>query len=225
MAALVYDLFVQPKEETRYSAVLLLGPTGSGKTPLGQLLERRGLWGLRCLHFDFGHELRHSVRQDSLVLSDAERELVARMLRTGALMEDEHFPVALKIFQGFLNSHNADKRTLIILNGLPRHVGQAERMQEVVRMLAVISLECTPETVMQRISVNAGGDRAGRIDDSLAGVKRKLKLFKECTTPLIDYYGARHVGIITVEVGPTSTAADMLDRIEHYSRTVDRGSA
>ncbi len=39
-------------------AILLLGPTGSGKTPLGQALEKKGLAGRRCVHFDFGANLR-----------------------------------------------------------------------------------------------------------------------------------------------------------------------
>lgn len=207
---------MQPKEETRHNAILLLGPTGCGKTPLGQLLERRGLWGLRCLHFDFGYELRQSIRKDSQVLTAAERELVARMLRAGALLEDEHFPVAVKIFQGFLTSHNADRRTLIVLNGLPRHIGQADHMKEVVRMQAVISLECTPEAVMQRVNTDAGGDRAGRMDDSLEEVQRKLELFRQRTAPLVDYYKTRHVAIISIGVGATSSAADTLEKIEHW---------
>jgi adenylate kinase len=207
---------MQPEEEIRYSALLLVGPTGSGKTPLGQLIEERGLWGLRCLHFDFGHELRQSVQTNSHVLGHSERELVSLMLSTGALLEDEHFPVALKVFEGFLKKHSANKSTLIILNGLPRHTGQAENMKKVVRMQALISLDCTPETVMQRIRNDAGGDRAGRIDDSLEEVRRKLVLFKERTAPLLDYYRSRHVGIVSVEVGSTSTAADILGKIEHF---------
>ena len=96
---------MQPKQETRYSAVLLIGPTGAGKTPLGQLLEQRGLWGLPCLHFDFGRELRRAAGEDSGLLSEAERELVGRALRTGALLEDEHFPLARKILRQFLTLH------------------------------------------------------------------------------------------------------------------------
>jgi adenylate kinase family enzyme len=49
---------------TAREAILLLGPTGSGKTPLGQVLERRGLWGHRCSHFDFGDNLREIVARD-----------------------------------------------------------------------------------------------------------------------------------------------------------------
>ena len=46
---------------TTREAILLLGPTGSGKTPLGQVLEERGLWGHTSRHFDFGASLREIV--------------------------------------------------------------------------------------------------------------------------------------------------------------------
>jgi hypothetical protein len=39
-------------------AILPLGPTGSGKTPLGDYLEERGLFGRRCVHFDFGEKFK-----------------------------------------------------------------------------------------------------------------------------------------------------------------------
>ena len=42
----------------RHDAILLLGPTGSGKTPLGAALEEHGVCGRQCLHFDFGENLR-----------------------------------------------------------------------------------------------------------------------------------------------------------------------
>ena len=42
-------------------AILLLGPTGSGKSPLGDELEANGLNGRRCLHFDFGRRLRRAA--------------------------------------------------------------------------------------------------------------------------------------------------------------------
>ena len=37
---------------------LLVGPTGLGKTPPGDELERRGFLGRRCVHLDFGANLR-----------------------------------------------------------------------------------------------------------------------------------------------------------------------
>ena len=206
---------MQPIEETRRSSVLLLGPTGSGKTPLGQMLRKNGLWGFSCLHFDFGQELRNSILATNTSLTPKEREFVSHVLNTRVLLDDEHFSIALKIFRGFLYTHDANQRTIIVLNGLPRHEGQAERMEEIVRMLAVINLECTPETVMQRIRTDVGGDRAGRIDDSLEEVKRKLDLFSLRTAPLVGYYRKKHVGIISIEVGAESTPARMLQKIEY----------
>jgi len=50
-----------PIEETtaqRHPAILLLGPTGTGKTPLGNVLALRGWRGQPCLQFDFGANLR-----------------------------------------------------------------------------------------------------------------------------------------------------------------------
>jgi len=35
-------------------AILLIGPTGSGKTPLGDWLQAYGFCGHRCHRFDFG---------------------------------------------------------------------------------------------------------------------------------------------------------------------------
>ncbi len=45
----------------KYKAVLLIGATGTGKTPFGQQLETQDLWGKRYHHFDFGEQLRLSV--------------------------------------------------------------------------------------------------------------------------------------------------------------------
>jgi hypothetical protein len=44
--------------------MLLIGPTGVGKTPFGSCLEKNGFRGRRCLHFDFGHELRTVAQQE-----------------------------------------------------------------------------------------------------------------------------------------------------------------
>jgi adenylate kinase family enzyme len=206
--------FMQPKEETRRSAILLLGPTGAGKTPLGRLMEERSLWGLPCLHFDFGHELRRAAQDETEALDAPDREIVVRMLKTGALLEEEHFYIARRLLDNFILRNKADKRTLVVLNGFPRHEGQAEYIKDILRVIALISLGCAPETVMRRIDSNAGGDRTGRIDDSLEEIKRKLEIFSRRTAPLLEYYRSRHAGIIDVEVGPLSTASEMLDKIE-----------
>jgi len=49
----------------RRDAILLVGPTGAGKTPLGEWLQLHGLWGRRCHHFDFGTNLREVASGNS----------------------------------------------------------------------------------------------------------------------------------------------------------------
>ena len=157
-----------------WQSILLVGPTGSGKTPLGQLLDAGGLGGRRCLHFDFGEALRASVEEWSGVLTNSERDFVAVLLKTGALLDDAHFPIAEKLLVDFLTRRNADGDTLIVLNGLPRHAGQARAMEAVVDMRAIMSLECEPEIAWERIRANIGGDRGERSDDAFEKVKRRL---------------------------------------------------
>jgi len=87
-------------------AILLLGPTGSGKTPLGEMLRARGLGdGRRCVHFDFGESLRRIAAGQMNVdeLTGDDRKVIADVLDRGTLLEDEHFHVAEKILRAFIN--------------------------------------------------------------------------------------------------------------------------
>jgi adenylate kinase family enzyme len=191
----------------RFPAILLLGPTGSGKTPLGDLLEERGFRGNKCLHFDFGENLRRIAALDTPrpPITQADVDFVKQVLQTGELLEDKHFPLAERIFRLFLADPGADQETLIVLNGLPRHGGQAEAIDRLVDIKAVISLDCSGDVVLRRIGSNVGGDRTGRADDDLDAVQRKLTLFARRTAPLVDHYRLRHVPILAITVRADST--------------------
>jgi adenylate kinase family enzyme len=180
----------------------LLGPTGSGKTPLGQILDGRGVGGRRCLHFDFGEILRRLVGRgcSDHIVSAEDLQFLQRVLATGVLLEDEDFPVAERVLQSFLIERRADDRTVVVLNGLPRHVGQAQSLAGTLDVRTVIHLACTAETVVARIAANAGGDRHGRTDDGLEAVRQKLTVFQQRTAPLVDWFRARRARIVEVEV-------------------------
>ena len=205
----------------RRQAVLLLGPTGSGKTPLGELLERRGYGGRKCLHFDFGANLRSIVaagKPSSEITAD-DIDFLRRVLHEGALLEDGHFHLARSVYNAFLASRAdeavrpPDRPAIIVLNGLPRHVGQAASVDGIVEVLSVIYLRCDAAGVSARISGNVGGDRAGRIDDGLAAIRNKLSIFSDRTRPLLDYYRARGVDVETVDVGVETTPQDVFRHI------------
>jgi adenylate kinase len=194
----------------RHPAMLLLGPTGSGKTPLGQAIEALGLPGMKCVHFDFGERLREVAarRAADEMLSPADIEVVRGVLASGALLEDEQFPLAQRILRSFLARRGVDSQTCVVLNGLPRHVGQARAMDAILDIRVVICLECSGDTVLHRLASNVGGDRAGRPDDCLDRVQKRLDIFQQRTAPLVDHYRRLGVPIKTLQITSTTTAAD-----------------
>ena len=200
----------------RHPALLLLGPTGAGKSPLGDALEARGLRGRRCLHFDFGACLRRGASDDGAggLLTPDERAFLRDVLRSGALLEDRDFPIARKILLDFLARRGAAAGDLLVLNGLPRHAGQAEALEPVVRVETVVHLACAPETVLERIRTDAGGDRAGRTDDALDDVRRKLATYEARTAPLLRHYEMRGVRVVTVAVGSRDAAETIRSELE-----------
>ena len=195
----------------RHDAILLIGPTGSGKTPLGELLDGAGLWDRRCRHFDFGRLLRRVAAGDDRPagLSAEDVAFVESVLRTGALLEDEHFPIAAKVLRAFLFGHGLGRDDLVVLNGLPRHVGQAEDVDAILNVRAVIELACTPEVAAARVRSNAGGDRAGRGDDHEQLVREKLALFRRRTAGLVKWYRRRGAHVVVIDVAADTSAADL----------------
>ena len=192
-------------------AILLLGPTSTGKTPLGQVLDERGVAGQRCVHFDFGENLRQIVAdgQPDEVVSREDIEFLRGVLRAGALLEDKDFPIAERVLRRFLCRQGVDAGTLVVLNGLPRHAGQASAMADILHVRSIVYLQCSAETVLARIADNTGGDRVGRRDDQAADVRRKLDIFAERTAPLADFYGANGAHILELEVSADMTPEQM----------------
>ena len=193
----------------RATAVVLLGPSGAGKSPLGDILSRRGLWGRPCRHFDFGAQLRRAAAgQLASVLSRGEAEFVRELVRTGSLLEDEHFSIARRILTAFLDEPAASDDEWVVLNGLPRHIGQAKGVEEIIRVEAVVELSCTADVALRRIAMNAEGDRAGRPDDDAASVLRRFEVYRRRAAPLVDHYRAvgRRVEVLNVDADSAASA-------------------
>lgn len=193
----------------RPGAILLVGPTGSGKTPLGEFLERNGYRGRTCRHFDFGARLRMlAASPDPPGFTAADLGVIRRSLSTGALFEDEEFPVAVKILSDFVVSAEGRGDGLIVLNGFPRHAGQARALEGFIAVEIVVALEAPADVVVERIRRDTEGDRGGRGDDSRAEIVKKLETFRERTLPLVTFYSSLGVKVARVPVTVSSTAAD-----------------
>jgi len=195
-----------------HSALLLLGPTGSGKTPLGEYLEANGLYGKRCFHFDFGRELRSVAESNMPPINCTQEDVdyIHKVLKEGALLENETFYIAKNLLHAFIEQNGITADDLVILNGLPRHVGQAEDVDAIISMKLVILLECSPEVVYKRIQLNSGGDRSGRVDDSIADIKGKLMIFNKKTLPLVQYYSDKGIPVKRIPVTEKTRPEDMV---------------
>jgi len=178
-------------------AILLLGPTGSGKTPLGEALEGKGYEGRRCAHFDFGANLREiaALKRPPRGFTAHDMSVIRDSLRTGALLENENFPIAAEVLERFRRKKRMARGDLLILNGLPRHEGQAADMESIVKVVKVIYLEATLAEVQDRIRRNIGGDRHGREDDSPKEIALKFDDFIKRTKTLLLFYKSRGISI------------------------------
>ena len=198
---------------TRGWAILLLGPTGSGKTPLGEHFERVGIPTRRSVHFDFGACLRAVAEGDACGLSDADVAAVRTAIAERALLRDDQFPIAAQLLHHFIAERDVAPHDLVILNGLPRHAGQATAVAEILDVRHVVVLDCDAETVAARIAGDTGGDRAGRSDDAPEDVAAKLATYTERTEPLILHYAKAGTPIHRVRVGASMSAADVWDEL------------
>lgn len=182
-------------------SILLLGPTGSGKSPLGAELEKRGIFGKRVVHFDFGENLRKAA-QGALHISNEDKLLINNILKEARLLKPEEFYLAQNILNSFLHHRHFNEQDILILNGLPRNLFQAKELESQIKVILVINLTIDVKSLIIRLVTDPAGDRIHREDDKLEYVRKKLKWFKEETLPLIEFYKEKgsHLVELPVEV-------------------------
>ncbi len=202
----------------RSEAILLVGPTGAGKTPLGKALQKHGFRGRRSVHFDFGANLREvaALKRRPAGFAAQDMDVIRESLRTGALLEDESFPIAEKILARFRRAHKMKRGDLLILNGLPRHIGQAKDLGRSVTVIAVIQLDAPLEVIRERIRRNIDADRTGRVDDSLDEIRRKHASFLKRTLPLLTHYRRHGVRVVKLAVGESSTGESLYASLFYF---------
>lgn len=199
--------------EQAIRAILLLGPTGSGKSPVGMLLEGRG--GFR--HFDFGAELRAAAAGERGLPPDLVA-YIRGLLATHALLPGERFDIADRLLEAFLARSGFDpERDWLVLNGLPRHVGQARALAARVQVEHVVALECEAAAIRARVARRRRGegrDHAGRDDDGPDAIACKVAVYASETEPLIAHYAAQPgVRIIRLHVEADTGDATLAEQI------------
>ncbi len=196
----------------KIKSFLLLGPTGAGKTPLGDILEERGLYDYQFFHFDFGAELRKIASGENLV-EDNLRELVKSILSEGRLLREEEYFIFKECVGGFMGRRVFKSNAILLLNGFPRDLKQALFAEKIVDVKGILYLSSTPETILERLWKDPAGDRKGRDDDTPELIAKKLAWFKERTLPLITFFQKKGTKIVEIEVESSDDGESLYQKL------------
>jgi len=190
--------------------IILLGPPGSGKGTQAKLIEeRRGIPQIST-----GDMLRKAV-EDKTELGIRAKHY----MDSGALVPDE---LVIMITEERLKAE--DCRDGFILDGFPRTVPQAEALDEVLNKMNkkidnALNIEVKEDDIIRRMSGRrickgcgasyhiifnppneenicdlCGKELYQRDDDKEETVRNRLKVYKDQTEPLINYY--REMGVL-----------------------------
>ena len=190
-------------------------PTGSGKTPLGEMLAR-GACGAAGAPFRLRVATAIGRRWFELRGRAVGGTAAGHPRRApaGRLLEDVHFPVApAGDPPGLPGAVPATAPTWIVLNGLPRHVAQARSVEAILPVTAA-------RTGLRRPGRWPADCRqcrrrpAGRVDDDAAAIERRLAMYQQRTARWWSTTGVSGRRIVTLAVTSDSTAADVYDLIE-----------
>ena len=160
--------------------LLLLGPPGSGKgTQAARLVEK-----LEIPQISTGDLLRAAVAEGS--------ELGQRA--KGFMDRGELVPDEIVIGAAGERLEQADARQGFILDGFPRTAEQAQALDRLLDKSGVtlercIALVIDEEEVVARLLKRA--EIEGRSDDNEETIRKRMRVYREQTEPLVAYYRER----------------------------------
>lgn len=189
--------------------LILLGPPGAGKgTQAARISDKYGI-----PHISTGDIFREILKRD-----DELARKVRKYVESGDLVPDE---IVVEIVRERI--HRPDCQRGFILDGFPRTKPQARALDEILEadgtpLTAALYLQVTEETVVMRLSRRrvcencqavyhldfnppkvpsvcdrCGGKLVQREDDREEVVRRRLRVYREQTEPLLEYYRQRGV--------------------------------
>ncbi len=204
--------------------LIIFGPPGSGKGTYASRLEPK----LNIVAISTGDLFREAIK--------AETELgkkVADYLNRGELVPDE---VVIDVLKERINRPDAQRGFL--LDGFPRTLPQAEALDGIVKLDAVINLLVPESIIVERLSSRrvcrkcgaiynirflkpreegicdkCGGELYQRDDDKPTVIRDRLKVYERQSKPVIGYYTGR-VSFINVECDRVDIPPeDMVEKI------------
>ena len=191
--------------EEQMSAILLLGAPGAGKGTLGKTLGAIP----RFFHCACGDVFRSLDTRTPLG-----QEFVNYSSR-GELVPDE---LTVKLWytqmSNWANTHTYKPDIdLLILDGIPRNVRQAELMSSRITLHHVIHLSCPNRSELAR-RMRKRALKENRYDDANeAVIENRIQTYEDETKPILDFYGEDMVTDIDATGTPVKVLYDVIERL------------
>ena len=163
--------------------IIFLGPPGAGKGTQAQRICN----ALNIPQISTGDILRRAIKEQTPTGLKAKSYIDA-----GKLVPDD---VIIDIVRDRLAQDDA--KNGYILDGFPRTVPQAEALEGIADIDAVIDLDVADEKLIDRLSGRLNGktkcdscsdELVQRADDKAETVLNRLKVYHDQTAPLVDFY-------------------------------------
>ena len=159
--------------------LIFLGPPGSGKGTQAQILTDN----LNLNHLSVGDLLRENILNNTEL-----GKLASNYVKSGELVPDE---LIIDLMDSYItNIKNKTDISGIILDGFPRTINQAIALENKIKQLnvsikAVINLDIPDQKILNRLAAR------GREDDKPELIKNRLKVYRNQTEPLLEFYSER----------------------------------
>ncbi|MGB6513719.1 adenylate kinase [Mycobacterium sp.] len=155
--------------------LVLLGPPGAGKGTQAEKLAEK----LQIPHLSTGELFRQNINNGTKLGLEAKRYLDA-----GDLVPSE---LTNELVDDRLS--NSDTDGGFILDGYPRSVQQAKALHDMLerrgtRLDAVLEFRVAEDVLLERLKAR------GRADDTDEVILNRMKVYRDETAPLIEYYSS-----------------------------------
>ncbi len=186
----------------KYRSILLFGAPGVGKGTQGKVLGVIPNF-FHCACGDVFRNLRSDSPLGKIFIEYSSR---------GQLVPDEQ---TIELWHQFIvNSTKIGRfhpdHDMLVLDGIPRNVRQAEILRDTLDVQAVFLLRCKDEDkLVERMQRRAIKDN--RLDDAnLDVILERLKNYEMETMPVLKFYGAHLVHKINADQSPAKVLSDIL---------------
>ena len=197
----------------RYKTVLLFGAPGAGKGTQGNILGQiPGFFHLACGDVFRSLDTTSELGQEFLKYS-SQGELVPDSLTVEMWRQNMHAKTVLSLFK--------PRSDLLVLDGIPRSLPQAETLDSYIEVLRVIHLVCKDKDEMVK-RMKQRAIKENRLDDADESVIRKrFQVYDDETSPVLDHYSSELIREVDAIGSPARVLEHVLEELvpvqdEHF---------